>query len=129
MFAKRKPGLVSCVSGATAVESAIVLPAFLMFLIGLASAGVVVFSAALMHYVVEEAARCYSVNSSTCGSATATQSYAKSTWKKNFLGVSSPTFTASTQSCGYQVNATLSLVLDAGMAKWTVPLSATACFP
>ncbi|MGH6842816.1 MAG: hypothetical protein ACREDV_12135, partial [Methylocella sp.] len=67
----------------------------------------------------------------------ATQSYAKSYWKKNSLGVNIPTFTASltTTTCGnatnpgHQVNATLSLVLNAGMAKWTMPLSATACFP
>jgi hypothetical protein len=54
-----------------------VLPPLLMLLLGTMSAGVVVYTAASLHYAVEGAARCYSVNSGTCGSATTTQSYAK----------------------------------------------------
>jgi Flp pilus assembly protein TadG len=102
-----------------------VLPAFVMFLLGIISASAIVWSAASMHYAVEGAARCYSVSASQCGSATATQSYAQAIYH----GMSSPTFTASTPSCGRQVNATLSVVLGTGMAQWTIPLSATACFP
>jgi hypothetical protein len=80
-----------------------------------------------MHFAAEAAARCYSVDASQCGSATAAQSYAQNL----YFGVSSPTFTASLISpgCGHQVSATLSLVLNAGIVKWTVPLNATACFP
>jgi Flp pilus assembly protein TadG len=104
------------------VEFALVAPAFLMFLVGIMSASIVVFSAASMHYAAEGAARYYSVNNST---ATTAQSTAQALYK----GVSSPTFTASIVGCGHQVNATLSLVLDAGMKRWTIPLSATACFP
>jgi Flp pilus assembly protein TadG len=111
------------------VEFALVGPPFLLLLLGLISASVVAFSAASMHYAVEGAARSYSVsdaqNPGQCGSATTAQNYAKTLYS----GVSSPTFTASTPACGCQVNATLSLVLNAGMANWTVPLTATACFP
>ena len=108
-----------------------VLPAFLMLLLGIMSASIVVYTAASMHYAVEGAARCYSVNASQCGSATTTQSYAKNI----YFGTGSPTFTASTPACGHQVNATLNIVLNAGVkqdltpAQWTIPLSATACFP
>jgi Flp pilus assembly protein TadG len=119
MIAFQRPRPFSCDSGTTAVEFALVGPPFLM---GIMYASVVVFSAASMHYAVEGAARSYSVNAS---SAAAAQSYAQSLYS----GVSSPTFTASTPSCGHQVNATLSLVLNAGMATWTMPLTATACFP
>ncbi|PZR92004.1 MAG: hypothetical protein DLM68_02635 [Hyphomicrobiales bacterium] len=122
MSAMRRPKQFSCDSGTTAVEFAIVGPPFLLLLVGIIGASVVAFSAASMQFAVEGAARAYSVNAS---SATTAQSYAKTL----YLGVSSPTFTASTPSCGHQVNATLSLVLNAGMAKWTVPLIATACFP
>jgi Flp pilus assembly protein TadG len=107
------------------VEFAIVLPPVLMLLLGTMSASFAVFTAASLHYAVEGAARCYSVNAGQCGSATTTQSYAQS----HYLGLSSPTFTASTPSCGHQVNGTLNVVLNAGMAKWNIPLSATACFP
>ena len=124
MIAMQRPRPVSCDSGTTAVEFALVAPPFLMLLLGILSASVVAFAAASLHYAVQGAARYYSVSVT---SAAAAQSYAQS----QYHGVSSPTFTASIISpgCGHQVNATLSLVLDAGMAKWTVPLSATACFP
>jgi Flp pilus assembly protein TadG len=122
MVAMRGPRPFSCDSGTTAVEFALVGPPFLMLLVGIMYASFVVFSAASMHYAVEGAARYYSVNAS---SATTAQSFAQNLYS----GVSSPTFTASTPSCGHQVNATLSLVLNLGMAKWTVPLTATACFP
>ncbi len=137
MIAMPRPRPVSCDSGTTAVEFALVGPPFLMLLVGILSASVLVFSAASLHYAVQGAARCYSVNVSPCGTsppnsaqcctATTAQSYAQGLYK----GVSSPTFTAAIISpgCGHQVNATLSLVLNAGMVKWTVPLNATACFP
>ncbi len=110
-----------------------VLPPFLMFLIGTISASLAVFTEASLHYAVEGAARCYSVNSGTCPSTATTQSYAKTL----YLGTGSPTFTASLSSTtcgnatnpGHQVSATLNVVLNAGMAQWKIPLSATACFP
>ncbi|MGH6795153.1 MAG: TadE family protein [Methylocella sp.] len=132
MLAMRRPRPVSCDSGTTAVEFALLAPPFLMLLVGIVWASIVAFSAASMHFAVEGAARSYSLNATT---AAAAQSDAQS----RYSGVSSPTFTASsTGGCykdpvngptGHQVNGTLSLVLNAGMAKWTVPLSATACFP
>ncbi|MGB6177494.1 MAG: TadE/TadG family type IV pilus assembly protein [Methylocella sp.] len=110
------------------MEFAMVLPPFLMLLLGIMSASVVVYTAASMHYAVEGAARCFSVNASQCGgSATTAQSYAQNL----YLGPGSPTFTASIiqPGCGHQVNATLNVVLGTGMAQWNIPLSATACFP
>jgi hypothetical protein len=98
-----------------------------MFFVGILSACVVIFAASSLHYAVEGAARCYSINSSQCGTALATQSYAQSL----YLGPGSPvpTFSASTPSCGHQVTGTLSYALNAGAAQWTIPLSATACYP
>jgi Flp pilus assembly protein TadG len=128
MIAFQRSRPFSCDSGTTAVEFALVGPPFLMLLVGIMYASVVVFSAASMHYVVEAAARYYSVSSVTasqCGSATTAQSNAKTL----YLGTGSPTFTASNPACGCQVNGTLNVVLNAGMAQWTIPLSATACFP
>jgi Flp pilus assembly protein TadG len=143
MIVMRRSSLVSCVNGTTAVEFAMVLPPFLMFLLGTISAGVAVYTEASLHYAVEGAARWYSVNDSVNASprstATTTQSYAQTLYK----GPGSPTFTASLSSAtcgnatnpGHQVNATLNVVLNAGVkqdltpAQWTIPLSATACFP
>jgi Flp pilus assembly protein TadG len=125
MIAMRRPSLVSCVNGTTAVEFAMLLPPFLMLLLGIISASTVVFTAASLHFAVEGAARCYSVNGAQCASAAAAQSYAQT----HYLGLSSPTSTASTPACGHQVIGTLNVVLGTGMAQWNMPLSATACFP
>jgi Flp pilus assembly protein TadG len=145
MIAMRKPSLVSCVNGTTAVEFAMVLPPFLMLLLGTISASLAVYTEASLQYAAEGAARCYSAETSKyssatqCVSATTTQSYAKTL----YFGPGSPTFTASLSSTtcgnatnpGHQVNATLNVVLNAGVkqdltpAQWTIPLSATACFP
>jgi hypothetical protein len=129
MIAMRRPSLVSCVRGTTAVEFAMVLPPVLMLLVGTMSASVAVFTAASLHYAVEGAARWYSVNDSPPGNVTTTQTQTHA--QNNYLGTGSPTFTASfiQPGCGHQVNATLNVVLGAGMAQWNIPLSATACFP
>jgi len=102
-----------------------VLPAVAALLVGGLYTGIVVYSAAGLHDAVEQAARCYSVNAGQCGSDTATQTYAQ----HQYYGVNSPTFTASIQSCGHQVAATVTIPLVAVVENLSVPLSATACFP
>lgn len=121
----RRPEILKSDDGSVAVEFAILLPALAMLIVGILSAGLVMYSASGLHSAVETAARCYSVSSSQCGTASAAQTYAQS----SYYGVGSPTFTASTPSCGHQVSATLSVVFTAGIAAWTIPLSATSCFP
>ena len=127
MSKMRRLRLVSCESGATAVEFALVAPPFLMLFVGILSACVAVLTEASLDYAVEGAARCYSVNSTQCSTASATQSYAQTLYQ----GPNSPapTFTASTPSCGHQVTGTLNYVLSAGVKQWTIPMSSTACFP
>lgn len=121
----RRLTIVRCDSGTVAVEFGLLLPALAMLMVGTLSVGLVMYSASGLHSAVEAGARCYSVSSSQCGTASAVQTYAQS----SYYGVGSPTFTASTPSCGHQVSATLSLVLNAAIAQWTIPLSATSCFP
>jgi len=117
--------LLKCASGTTAAEFGMVLPAVAALLVGGLYTAIVVYSAAGLHDAVEQAARCYSVNAGQCGSDTATQTYAQ----HQYYGVNSPTFTASIQSCGHQVAATVTIPLVAVVENLSVPLSATACFP
>jgi Flp pilus assembly protein TadG len=112
-------------SGAAAVEFALVLPSLAMLIVGTLYVGLVMYSAAGLHSAVEAAARCYSVDSIQCGSPSATQTYGAG----RFYGVSTPTFTASLAACGHLVIATLSIDLSAGLAHWSIPLSASSCFP
>jgi Flp pilus assembly protein TadG len=125
MTIQQRPKIATCDRGSTAVEFALVLPALAMLIVGGMYVGLLVYSASGMHAAVEQAARCYSVNASLCNSAAATQTYAQN----NYYGVGSPIFTASTVSCGHQVSSTLTFVLNAAVASWNVPLTATACFP
>ena len=115
----------TCDRGSMAVEFALILPALATLLVGTLYAGLLLHSAASLHNAVEAAARCYSVNASECNSGSATQSYAQS----HYYGVSSPTFTVSNASCGHKVTAAVTVALAATLANWSVPLSATACFP
>ena len=125
MTGTKRVRLWRCERGSTAVEFAIILPALAMLIIGIISACLLVLSAASLHYAVEQAARCYSVSASQCGSTSDTQTYAQNYYR----GMSTPTFIASTPACGHQVSATVTIVLNAAVSAWSVPLSATACFP
>jgi Flp pilus assembly protein TadG len=115
-----RPNLAKCTRGTATVEFAFVAPAMFLLMAATLLLGMLVYSAMGMQSAVEKAARCYSVNATQCSTASSTQTYAKA----NYLGVSSPTFTASTPSCGHQVSAALTFNIG-----WNIPLTATACFP
>jgi Flp pilus assembly protein TadG len=117
--------LLACDSATSAAEFALVLPAVAALIVGGLYTGIAVYSAAGLHNAVEQAARCYSVNVSQCNSESATQTYALN----QYYGVKNPTFTASIQTCGHQVAATVTISLIAVLESLSVPLSATACFP
>lgn len=117
--------LAFCEHGGTAVEFGLMLPAFASLVVGTLYAGMVVYSAAGLHSAVEQAARCYSVNATTCGSSSATVTYAQS----QYHGINSPAFTATTASCGHQVSGSVTVALTDVFANLSIPLSATACFP
>ncbi len=114
-----------CDRGVTAVEFALVTPAFLALVLGGLSVCVLLYSTVSLQDAAEHGARCFSVDTETCGSASAAQTYAKGF----YYGVGAPTFTASTPACGHQVAATVTLELAAVLANISVPLTASACFP
>ena len=115
----------ACQSGATIVEFALILPALAALVVGGLYTALMIYSAAGLHSAVEDAARCYSVNATLCGSSAAAQTYAQS----RYYGIDTPTFTATQVGCGHRVNATLTMAFSAVVTEVKVPLSATACFP
>ena len=127
MTAGRKPRLRTCENGATAVEFAIVSPIFIMLLLGIIYGCLLMYTMGSLHYAVQAAARCGAVMTATCGSAAATQTYALN----HYYALNNPTpqFTASAAACGQQVTGSLTYILDVAFARWSIPLSATACFP
>ena len=113
--------------GATAVEFAMVLPAFILLIVGGFYAAEMMHAAASMQYAVQAAARCAAVNTTVCTDSSSTVNYATS--HATALGAGAVNFTSSTSTCGHVVTGTLTYALDTGLGKIDVPLSATACFP
>ena len=125
MICGRARRFLVCDRGATAVEFALVTPAFLALVLGGLSACVLMYSTVSLQDAAEQGARCFSVDTATCGGVSAAQTYAQGFYH----GVGAPTFAASTPACGHQVTATLTLQLAAVLTNVTVPLTASACFP
>jgi len=112
--------------GTTAVEFAIVAPVFILLVIGLMYSCLALFAVGSLHYAVEEGARCASVRTTVCDNAGTTLSYTKA----HYYGPSAaPTFSYVVASCGYSVSGSTNYPMNLGLAKFTVPISATACFP
>lgn len=113
-------------SGTAAVEFALVLPMFLILLIGGFFCAFMLFTAGGLHYAVERAARCAKVQTSVCTDATTTQAYALSQFSG--YGVT-PTFTATSAACGQKVTGSASFAMNIYVRTITIPLTATACYP
>lgn len=113
-------------SGATAIEMAFVLPVVAMLVIGVISLSMLGSAISGMHFAVQEAARCSAVNAVTCGTPSATVTYARS--KFHGAGVA-PAFASTGAGCGHTVTATATFELTLALFTIPVPLSAAACYP
>lgn len=112
--------------GASAVEFAIILPVFVLLVMGSISVAMLIFSVSSLNYAVEDAARCAAVNKTLCPNATTTEEYALG----RYLGPStSPVFTYSTSGCGNTVTATATYRMDIVPQLAQIPLTASACHP
>lgn len=112
--------------GSAAVEFAVALPALATMLLGAMEFGRLLWTQNALHYAVEEAARCHSVNSSVCGSASQTQSFAAS---RAGLTFANATFTVTTASCGNQVSARYPFAFVVPLFDYQVTLQAQSCYP
>jgi Flp pilus assembly protein TadG len=112
--------------GASAVEFALVLPAFILLVMGSISAATLGFSVASMNYAVEDAARCAAVKSAACLTPADTAKYART----RYGGVAvSPVFTYSTAGCGNTVTGTATYSMNLIPQFFNLPLSTAACHP
>ena len=120
------PTLLSNERGTAAVEFACIAPVFIVLVVGTFYLCLCLFLTGSLHYAVEQAARCASVKTTECTDSTTIISYAQS----NYFGPGgTPNFTYTSASCGNSVSASVTYVLDTGLAHFTIPVSATACFP
>jgi len=125
----RLAGLAKACDGATAVETAIVLPVFLLFLFSIIEGGLLFWTQSTLQFAVEAAARCAAVNTTLCGTASAIQTYAAS--QAYGTTIPSSTFTFTQPSCGYQVSASyvFSFIVSEVYPAGTITLTATSCYP
>lgn len=113
-------------AGATAVETAFVLPVMLLLLLGVIELGRLAWTRTALEYAVQEAARCAAVRPTLCGSASQTASYAAQTVAT--LNIPASAFTVTAQSCGTQVRATVPYQFAAYAIFTKAPtLTAQAC--
>jgi Flp pilus assembly protein TadG len=126
---KRNLYLVSGDSGASAVEFALSLTVFLGLIFGIINIARVLWVIGSLHFAAESAARCASANTTTCSSASTIQSYALNQYHGESLGATNP-FTYSATGCGNTVSASYTYSLTIPLfGTYSLPLSATACFP
>jgi Flp pilus assembly protein TadG len=112
--------------GNLAVEFGLIAPALLLFILGIVEGGRLMWTANALHYSVQEAARCASINTTTCGSATQIQSFAAG---RSGAGFASSVFTATVASCGNRVSASYTMPLNIPFMSHSISLSAQSCYP
>jgi Flp pilus assembly protein TadG len=114
--------------GASAVEFAITAPLFFALLFGIVEAGLILWTQLGLQHATEMAARCASINATTCNSASAIQNFAA----QQAFGLSVPAsvFTATTPACGNQVAANYTYQFITGyFGLPSLALNAQSCFP
>lgn len=131
--------LIAETQGASAVEFALVLPVFMTLVFAIINLSAVLLASAQLHNATEDAARCYSVQTTVCTSVSTTQTYATNHYKGPGIGAA---FVASSAGAchhsltsstvtndGHQVTSTGNYQLNAVVVSVPIALSAAACFP
>jgi len=117
--------------GTTAVEMGLVAPALFTLLMGIAWFGYSFWLQNALDFAVTAAARCASINTSTCSDVDSTKTYAANASGASF---SSSAFTVNlATTCGgktgNQVTATYAVPLVIPFINISLTLSSQACYP
>jgi len=114
--------------GTAAIEFAMTMPVFFMIIFGIIEGGILLWAQVGLQHGVEMAARCASVNTAVCGSASTTQTFAAQ--QTNGFNPPASTFTVSTPACGTLVAASYKYTfVSFYFGKPSVTLTARSCFP
>jgi Flp pilus assembly protein TadG len=124
----RSPASVRNARGSVAIEYAMLLPALLLFMIGIMEVGRLIWTQATLDRAVEAAARCGAADQTACADAAAIANYAAT--QAFGLTVAPSAFTASSAACGVSVRATFAYkFLVPWVTRENMTLRATACYP
>ncbi len=113
-------------SGASALEFGLILPAFVMLVLGVVNVSLLTNAVSSMNYAVQEAARCGAIDHASCPDSTAIRGLAAARYKGPAI---TPVFVASTDACGQVVRATATFELNVAIHVYEIPISARACYP
>jgi Flp pilus assembly protein TadG len=113
-------------AGNLSIELGLLAPVLIALIFGVAEGGHLLWTVNALHYSVQEAARCASVDTSTCGSASQIQSFAAG---RSGAGFPSSAFTATVTSCGNRVSANYTMPLNIPFMPSSISLSAQSCYP
>ena len=115
--------------GTTAVEFALLAPAFFMLMSAVIEGGLLLWTQIGLQHGAQAASRCASVNQTLCGTSANVQTYAAQ--QSLGLNVAPSTFTYTVTACGNQVSANYNFVFFLGyfMNRPVLTLSAQSCFP
>ena len=128
-------------SGANAVEFALVVPFFIILLLGVYDFGRAVWTQGVLDFAVEQAARCAAIDTSTCDSASDTATYASNQTSPLAIPAADFTVTLAT-SCGASVTGskvtasynfsflgTFPLNQGKSIFPTSVTLTSSSCYP
>jgi Flp pilus assembly protein TadG len=124
--AARIPHFLADQRGAGAVEFGIIATALILFILGLIETGRALWIHNALHYAVEEAARCASINATSCGSESQVQTFAATRSGASFA---TSVFTFTTAVCGNKVSASYPMTLNIPFVSYSVTLTAQSCYP
>jgi Flp pilus assembly protein TadG len=112
--------------GAAALEFALVIPAFILLIVGSLFTANLVFTVASMHFAAEDAARCASIQTTVCTDSSSIVSFANTHYAGPHV---SPSFVYSTSGCGHTVTGTVNYAMNLGQRTIHVPVTVNACYP
>ena len=114
--------------GSVAVEYGIILPVFLMLVLGLIDTGRLLWTQTTLDRAAEAAARCGAIDAAACGTGTQLQQYAAG--QALGLAIEPGAFSVAVQSCGVEVTAQYPFtLLVPWIARDELTLTAKACYP
>ena len=112
--------------GGSAAEFAIVVLPFGALIFAIIHLCMLFYANQSLQFATEAAARCYSVDSTNCGTTGAVQTYASGRYAGPNIGA---TFNPAATGCGHTVTGQGNYTVNAVVISKTVTLNATACFP
>jgi Flp pilus assembly protein TadG len=121
--------------GSYAIEFAFILPLLIALFFGIYEFGQAIWTQGILDYAVEQAARCATINTTTCDTNAKVQTFAA--LQTTPLNLPTTTFTVSKPTCGNQVTASyvftfvgrMAIINGNALFPTSVTLTSSSCYP